>query len=68
MNDYNDKKNKLLLRGKSNFYQWRELITIYLLKAKGVTSTDGTTNWSNDPDRLLDSTLVICERIKETCL
>jgi hypothetical protein len=66
-NSYNN-KNKLLLKGKSYFYQRRDLIGIYLLKAKGLTVVDGNPKWFDDRDLLLDSTLIICERIEEICL
>ena len=60
-------KQKLLLKGKENFYQWRDLITIHLLKAKGISVVEGKQEWSKDNELLLESTLIICDRIEERC-
>ena len=59
-------KQNLLLKGKETFHQWRDLITIHLLKAKEICVVEGKQEWSKDNELLLESTLIICDRIEES--
>lgn len=38
---YQKGQNKVLIKGKQNFCQWRDLINIYLLKGKGLVVVEG---------------------------
>ena len=40
----------------------------HLLKGKGISVVEGKQEWSKDNEALLESTLIICERIDESCL